>query len=381
MKSAFAILLLCQVLARAGGPPPRPVPRALAFAPDGRTLAVGCAAGKAGELALWDVAARKPLWRIEQPGAVRGLAWTPDGQELFVGAGPALVVIDPASGKSRRTLGQHGKGITALALAADGRTAVTGGADGTVKLWDVPGGKELRTITAHRSAIGSLAFDPAGKRLLSTGWEQEARLWELASGKMLRKFGQGPFVVSAGLFTPDGKWVLTGCYDGTARLRDAETGTVRARFRGLGGLDGMLFHPGTHTLVVWGWRLLGTFDLDLRPPDAATKRRIAALLAKLDEDSYAIREAASRELPGLGWVAEPALRKAAKESPSAEVRIRARAALEALAGSPRRTLRGHTGNLRAACFANDGRLIASGGDDGVVRLWDPEGREVAVLGR
>jgi WD40 repeat protein len=186
------------------------------------------------------------------------------------------------------------------------------------------------------------------------------------------------------VFTPDGKGILTAGWDGSARLWDAQTGEERARFRGLGGLDGGLIHAGGHFMLVWAMhgRTMAWFDLDLRPPDAATQRRIDALIGQLDEDDYRTRESASAKLKALGWVTAAALAKAAKESKSAEVRIRARAVLTALRTEPRKTLKGHTGNLRAVCISKDGALLASGSEDGTVRLWDrTAGRQQSILER
>jgi WD40 repeat protein len=375
-------VLLLSGLALAEGPAPRPLPRALAFAPDGRTLAVGSAVGTTGELALWDVRARKPRWQAPQGHPVRALAWTADGKALVIAVGPSALLVAP-EGKPLGTIGPHGTSISCLALTADGRTLATGSAEGTIKLWDVAGRKERRTISGHRGSVGSVCFSPEGKLLVSTGGRGEAPLWDTATGKVVREWKHDSFFVAAATFTPDGKMVVTGGYDGNARLWDVATGALRAQLRGLGGLDGVVIEPATQTLAVWGTgRAIGLFDLDRRPPDAAKARRIAALLRQLDEDSYARREAATRDLRALGWVAEPAVRKAAKESPAAEVRIRARAVLAALQGEPGRVLRGHTGRLRDVCFTRDGKLLASGGDDGTVRLWDPQrGREVGILGR
>jgi WD40 repeat protein len=269
-----------------------------------------------------------------------------------------------------------------VALTAEGRTLAAGTDGGAITLWDVAGRKEVRTIRGHRGRVDAVCFAPDGKRLVSAG-DTEARLWDLATGKELHRWTHGGFLVRSAVFTPDGKGVLTGGWDGTARLWDARTGTVRARFRGQGGLDGVLLHPDTHTLALWSHgRTVALFDLDLRPPDAAVRRRVAALVGRLDDDSYPVRESASAALKSLGWVAEPALRKAAKGSGSAEVRIRARAVLTALESEPRRVLKGLTADLRAACFSRDGKLFAAGAADGTVRLWNPgTGRELAVLGR
>ncbi len=66
------------------------------------------------------------------------------------------------------------------------------------------------------------------------------------------------------------------------------------------------------------------------PPGGATAERIARLIAELDHDDFAVREQASAALRQIGPPAEAALRKALAESPSAEVRRRARALLRDL---------------------------------------------------
>lgn len=116
-------------------------------------------------------------------------------------------------------------------------------------------------------------------------------------------------------------------------------------------------------------------EIDLREPAENALTRIRSLLAKLDNDSYAVREAASRELMAIGFIAEAELRRAMKESSSAEVRIRARRLRDALLSQPKATLEGHTDQVEGLAFSPDGKLLASGSKDGSVRLWDVAGRK------
>src|SRR5690349_2168913 len=79
-------------------------------------------------------------------------------------------------------------------------------------------------------------------------------------------------------------------------------------------------------LAAYNWHNsdVRVMDLSFRAPSAEEQARIDKLLKEFDDDSYAVRLAASKAMKAVGSVAEPALRKAMADGPSAEVRMRAR---------------------------------------------------------
>jgi WD40 repeat protein len=351
-------------------------PSRVAFAPDGRTLAVVGKAAGSPSLELWDVAARRRLWRVPLAGASRGLAWA-DAKALLVASGPAVMVIDPASGKTTRSLEPHGKGVVAIALTRDGKTLATASDERALLLRDWKADRVVAKCEGEVGEVGHVVFSPDGKQVLAASGNA-ARLWDTGTGKRLREFSPGPFHLSSVGFM--GGDVVTGGYDGGVRVWGEGDGKPRMVFRGTGGVDGVTLSPDGRLLAAWGYsRSVAIYDINTVPPDAKTVGRLKELLARLDDDSYETREKASRDFRSVGFVAEKALRQAVESSPSPEVCIRARVLHQALFSEPRH-LKGHTGRVRDAAFSGDGKTLASCSDDGTVRLWDPaSGKEMARL--
>jgi Leucine-rich repeat (LRR) protein/tRNA A-37 threonylcarbamoyl transferase component Bud32 len=274
--------------------------------------------------------------------AVTSVAVSPDGRRALSGSADRTMRLwDLAAGKELRRFEGHEMPVSSVAFSPDGRRALSGSWVGVMRLWDVETGKELRRFEGHTSWVNSVAFSPDGARALSGGGEgSTARLWDLATGRELRRFGHANFVVRA-IFSPDGRRVLSAGLDGTVRLWDAGTGQELRHF-GVSAAFGILaFSRDGHALC-------GTnHDKGMSLWDVATGQEVV-------------------RLPGhAGDLAlSPDGRRALTTGGDSSVCL-----WDLARGKELARLRGHEGGVSRVAFSPDGRRALSAGQDRTVRLW------------
>lgn len=134
-------------------------------------------------LRLLDVATGKIFATgAEQPSGMTALAFAPDGRTLATAQGDgSLLVWEAQTGQVRLRIQRPTPGTTwtALAYAPESRALAAGGPQGTIHFFDTVTGRTLGTLAGHQGGVQSLAFHAAGDRLLSGSADTSALLWDV----------------------------------------------------------------------------------------------------------------------------------------------------------------------------------------------------------
>ncbi|MEU6864560.1 helix-turn-helix domain-containing protein [Streptomyces sp. NPDC046876] len=357
---------------------------ALAYAPDGRTLA---SAGSDGTVRLWDPATAKELAVLRgHAGEVLGVAFSPDGRSLASGGGDRTVRLwDVAGRRTTATLTGHNDDVNAVAWTPDGTTVLGAGGDGTTRLWDVPSGRLVSTLSGHTDYVLALAVDAAGTTLATAAFDQSVVLWDLRGAALTAR----PFTeVRHAAYSPDGRLLATAGGDRTVRLWDVPGRRPAAALEGhTGTVYSVAFAPDGRVLASAG------SDGTVRLWDVAAHRALATLpghggivfAVAFSPDGRTLASAASDRTVRLWDVAAraPLATLTGHTDFANDVAFSPDGATLASAGDdltvrlwdvagrrPLATLTGHAGAVRAVAFGPDGRTLASSGNDGTVRLWD-----------
>jgi mono/diheme cytochrome c family protein len=163
--------------------------------------------------------------------AVLCLALSPDGRlALSGGQDHTLRLWDVADGRLLRSLDSHTAAVSCVAVSPDGKLALSGSVDRTVRLWDLEEGKEIAVLRGHLDRVRAVTFSPDGKLALSAGQDRTARVWDMATRKPLQLLTGHAGPVACVCFSPDGKLALSGGADGSVRLWDVKEGVEKARW-------------------------------------------------------------------------------------------------------------------------------------------------------
>ncbi len=418
---------------------------ALAIAPDGLTAYSG---GQDKTIRVWNLAEGRLLRTLSGPTPVTSLAIAVGGMTLFSGAPDGTIRwLDSADGRERLLLRGHNAAVTdlavlassagavrfasasedgtariwsvtppatsplvlsghkgavrALALVPDGGTIVTGGDDGTVRLWGVKDGKErgAALATGHAGPILALAMSPDGKTILTGSADKTARLIARSDGKIIRALTGHNGPVRSVAFSPDGAQIATADAKGGLKVWDTATGVgviafghtapggaaiqplQKVAFRGAGSL---VSASGDGTLKTWSfagdWTLHKTLGPHVSRVLALDFSPDGGMLAAGGGDPSRSGEVkiweVGKGLLGRSW---PSLHSdtvfSVRFSPDGTKLASASAdkflkVTNIADGNLLRSYEGHTHHILAVDWKSDGKELVTGGGDNVLKVWD-----------
>lgn len=259
--------------------PARPFWWNVAVSPDGKTIVTAHGLERGGEWWVWNAQTGKVVTKISEPNVVRFVAFTPDGSLLATANFDNAVRIYDAKSWKRlaygfQATGGHTAGVNSLSFSGDGKLLATAGLDKTARVWDVAEAVNRQrvaegnqTVTmgprvvceGFEQGVFAVAMSPDGRRLVTGGQDGSVRLWNVPAikagattrigiDKSNKLSGHG-ITVECLAYSRDGKRFASGSWDNTAKLYD-ETGKDIAVLKGHNrGVMAMAFAPDSATLA------------------------------------------------------------------------------------------------------------------------------------
>jgi len=238
----------------------------LAYSPDGKLLAAaGGVPARSGEVQFWDTGTNRLVNSVSTTyDTLFGGSFSPDGKLFAFGAADnSARILSVPDGKQVLKLDNHGDWVLGTAFSRDGKNLVTASRDQAIKLTLVENGSFVDDINRHLSTIRCLARSPKEDQVFCGGDDGFPRLYQIfrthvrtmmqEDYNMLREFERQPGPINAVALSPDGELAAVASTTGEARVYRVKDGTRVATLRGAqGALFSLVFAPDGKQIAVGG---------------------------------------------------------------------------------------------------------------------------------
>lgn len=282
----------------------------------------------------------------EHTGYVERVAVTSDGRRAVSGSADNTVrVWDLETGRCVFTLGGHNGVVYGVAVSADGRVAVSGSVDATLKVWDLETGVCLNTLQGHTDMVLGVSITPDGRLAVSGSRDNTVRVWDVGEGRELLTLRGHTRPVWSVAIDASGRRAISGSGDGTVKVWELPRG------RCLYVLEGHTGPVGGVAVTADGWEAISASDdRTLRTWDLQSGECVGVLEGHTD----IVR----------GVAMTPDGQRAVSGSDDKTLRV-----WDLTSGECLGVLEGHTHTVFGVAISEDGSQLISGSWDGTVMVW------------
>jgi WD40 repeat protein len=326
----------------------------------------------------------KEIHRFVHKGTVLSLSFSPDGKTIVSAGGDGVIKLWERSGRLLFSIKKHELGINSIRFSPDGKSIASASDDGTVKLWNQKG--ELRhTLTGHKGAVKSVKFSPDGRAIASAGEDGTIRIWN-QDGKLLKTWQGRTGKVNTVAFSPDGQRIASGGSDYKVRLWDWDGNLLNTLEGHIDEVLDVNFSPGSKAIVSASedgtarlWSITGQEPQMLYHPNGAISANFSpdgqTIVTSGFDRTIKLWNLAAQEVQTIRGhqdsVTEVTFSPDGKTIASASADMTVR--LWDLTSSILHLLNNHTDLVNSVHYSPDGKLLASAGKDGMINLYDSKG--------
>ena len=338
---------------------------AVAIRKDGKRIALGCADGTLIILSNDDKEPKPIASVIAHTGGVSCVDFHPETDRLVSSGGDGVVKVFnlPDNGNPveatkfeppiKSSIGGGNPPVTTVAYSNDGKFLISGGAEGTVRIWDASTNAEVRALRGHTGWVTSAAFSPDGRSAVSCAVDKAVRLFELPKSDGVAA-GHSAMARCIAV-SRDGKFAATGSDDKTVKVWNLSNGREVATLTGFGGNVTAIVFQGNDRIVAGGGSGSGS-DTTLRTFTFAPVKEVRTLTP--GGQAFYLATTPDGKSVGAVWATNG-------DTSGFEL-------YKADAKDPQST---KGGKISAAVLSPDAAWGVSGDKDGILRIWDLEKKE------